>query len=133
MGTVDREKRIDNSPPIKTGSYRDLIVWQKSVQLCTNVYALTKKYPKEELFGLTSQTRRATVSIPANIAEGYGRDGKKEFAHFLTISQGSLTELETLLTISKNLSYCTSEDCSTIDKLANEVGRMLYSLRETLR
>ena len=132
MGTVNSEQRIDNSPPKKTGSYRDLVVWQKSIDLCTTTYALTKKYPRDELFALTSQTRRAAVSIPANIAEGYGRNTKKEFAHFLSISQGSLTELETLLTIAKNLSYCTSEDCSTIDKLANEVGRMLYSLRETL-
>lgn len=116
----------------KAHSYRDLLVWQKSVELCTLVYSLTKKYPKEELFALTSQTRRASSSVPANIAEGYGRDSKKEFAHFLRIAQGSLTELETLLTIAKNLSYCTGGDCSTIDALANEVGRMLYALRATL-
>jgi|SRR3989344_1127989 len=133
MGTVNREQRTENGPPKKTGSYRDLVVWQKAVELCTRVYALTKKYPKEELFALTSQIRRAATSVCANIAESYGRNSRKEFAHFLSISQGSLTELETLLTIAKNLSYCTPVDCSTIDKLANEVGRMLYSLRETLR
>ena len=114
-------------------SYRDLLVWQKSVELCTLIYALTKKYPKEELSALTSQTRRATVSIPANIAEGYGRHSKKESSHFLSIAQGSLTELETLLTIARNLSYCTPTDCSTIDALANEIGRMLYALRTTPR
>src|SRR3989344_8480047 len=118
---------------MKGESYRDLIVWQKSVELCTRVYALTKKYPKEELFALTSQIRRAATSVCANIAESYGRNSRKEFAHFLSISQGSLTELETLLTIAKNLSYCTPVDCSTIDMLTNEVSRMLYAFRTNLK
>jgi len=133
MGTANGKQQMASSEKKNGRSYRDLVVWQKSVELCTLVYALTKRYPKDELFALTSQTRRAVVSISANISEGYGRHSKKEFSHFLSIAQGSLTELETLLTIAKNLSYCTPTDCSTIDALANEVGRMLYAFRTTLR
>ncbi|MBI2610647.1 four helix bundle protein [Candidatus Kaiserbacteria bacterium] len=114
-------------------SYRKLLVWQKAVELSLGVYTLTKKFPKDELFALTSQMRRAGVSVAANIAEGYGRNTPKEFANFLRISHGSLTELETLLTIAKELSYCTEKDCSTIEMQLDETGRMLYALRAKLR
>lgn len=117
----------------KIHSYKELLVWQKAIQLVVNVYALTKRFPKNEQFALTSQTRRAVVSIPANIAEGYGRNSKNEFSHFLSISHGSLTELETHLLIARQLAYCTDKDCSTIEKQLDEIGRMLYSLRSTLR
>jgi len=117
----------------KTGkSYRELLVWQKAIVASSEVYKLTKNFPKDEQFALTSQIRRAVVSIAANIAEGYRRDGRKEFAHFLRIAHGSLTELETLITISQEVAYCRAEDCSTIEKQLDEIGRMLYSLRVKL-
>jgi four helix bundle protein len=114
-------------------SYRDLTVWQKAVKLSVDVYELTNAFPRDEQFALTSQVRRAAVSIPANIAEGYGRNGQKEFANFLRIAQGSLTELETLLTIAKQLSYCPENNYSTIEEQPREIGRMLYGLRTKLR
>jgi four helix bundle protein len=113
-------------------SYRNLLVWQKAIDISQAVYTLTKSFPRDEQFALTSQMRRAAVSIAANIAEGYGRNGNKEFASFLRISHGSLTELETLLTIAKKLSYCDEKACSTIEEQLDETGRMLYALRAKL-
>lgn len=113
-------------------SYKDLLVWQKAVQLSLDVYTLIKRFPTNEQFALISQMRRAAVSIAANIAEGYGRDGDKEFANFLRISHGSLTELETQVTIAEGLSYCSEKDCSTITQQLDETGRMLYALRAKL-
>lgn len=113
----------------KNTSYRDLRVWQKAVAVAADVYNLTDQFPKSEQFALTSQIRRAVVSIAANIAEGYGRDGSKEFAHFLRIAHGSLTETETLLVIAQNVSYCTQAECSTIEIQLDELGGMLYILR----
>jgi four helix bundle protein len=88
-----------NSPP-PISSYRDLEVWQFSMQLAKEIYSITREFPKEELYGLTSQNRRASVSVPANIAEGYGRDNAGDYARFLQIAQGSLKEVETLLLLS---------------------------------
>ena len=88
---------------IKT--YRDLLVWQKAMALVTDTYALTKKYPKDELFGLCSQTRRSAVSVPSNIAEGYGRRSTQDYLRFLNVSLGSLYELQTQLEIAGNLGY----------------------------
>jgi len=90
---------------LNQNSYKNLIVWQKSVELAVEVYELTDRFPKSEIFGLTSQMRRAAVSIPSNIAEGRRRLTQKEFIHFLTISYGSGAELETQLEISKKLSF----------------------------
>ena len=89
----------------KIESYKDLIVWQKGIDLVKNVYTITKSFPKEEMFGLTNQMRRASVSIPANIAEGWGRNSTKNYIQFVRISRGSLFELETLLVIAKNQNY----------------------------
>ncbi len=114
-------------------SYKNLVVWQKAVQLSVEIYTLTKKFPRDEQFALTSQMRRAGVSIPSNIAEGYGRNGRKEFGSFLRISHGSLTELETQLIIANKLSYCSEKECSTIERQMDEIGRMLYALRASLR
>ena len=114
-------------------SFKDLIVWQKSIALVTEVYRLTKKFPSEERFSLTSQIRRAAASIPANIAEGNGRGTRKDYAHFLHIAHGSAAELETLLTIAQNLQYCNKNECSTIEGRLGEIGRMLRSLRTKLR
>ena len=78
-------------------SYRELVVWQKAFQLCTHVYGLTKRFPPEERYGLTAQIRRAAVSIPSNIAEGYSRNTKRDYLHFLWMANGSLAEIETQL------------------------------------
>lgn len=91
-------------------THKDLRVWQQSIDLVTSVYLLTKNYPKEELFGLVSQMRRAVVSIPSNIAEGYARGTDKEKLHFLRISSGSMSELETQVMVSHNLGYMNLEE-----------------------
>ena len=94
----------------KINSYKDLIVWQKSIALVTEIYKLTKTFPAEEKFGIVNQLNRAVVSIPANIAEGWGRESSKNYLQFLRISRGSLMETETLLVISKNLNYIDDEN-----------------------
>ncbi len=109
-------------------SHKDLIVWQKSYELSLLVYAITKEFPKEEVFGLTSQMRRAAVSIPSNIAEGNIRFGKKENAQFLKIAYGSAAELETQLSISKDLGYVIEKDYTTAVSLLSEVMKILYTL-----
>src|SRR3954451_22493418 len=90
-------------------TYRDLLVWQKGMQLVTSVYQAVKMFPRDEVYGLTSQLRRCAVSIPSNIAEGHSRSTRKEFLRFLEISLGSLFELQTQLEIAKNLSYLAGE------------------------
>ena len=87
------------------GTYKDLIVWQKSMLLARRVYEITSRFPVDEKFGLVSQTRRCVVSIPSNIAEGYGREGEKEHSHFLFISLGSSNELETQIILSHDFQY----------------------------
>ena len=91
-------------------THKDLLVWKKSIELVTEVYALTKSFPEEEKFGLTNQLRRAAVSIPSNIAEGAARNSKKEFVRFLSIALGSSAELQTQLLISKNLEYLSEQN-----------------------
>lgn len=97
------------------------------------VYSLTKRFPASERFGLCSQMQRAAVSIAANIAEGHGRRTRNDYAHFLDMANGSIAELETLLTIAKKLALCPAEQYSTIEKQLSEVGKMLGSLRTKLR
>ena len=111
-------------------SYKDLIVWQKSIALVSDVYSFTKSFPAEEKFGLTSQIRRAAVSIPSNIGEGYGRATTKYYIQFLRISRGSLFELETQLLIAKNLKFITNSE--TIDNSITEISKMLNSLIKKL-
>ncbi|MBT3538730.1 four helix bundle protein [Candidatus Parcubacteria bacterium] len=113
-------------------TYKDLIVWQKSINLIKEVYLLTSTFPNEEKFGLVSQMRRCSVSIASNIAEGYARKNKKENAQFVNISFGSATELETQIIISKQLEFITTNQCSKLDSLLDEVLRMLYRYRESL-
>jgi four helix bundle protein len=109
-------------------SFKDLIIWQKGMELVSDIYALTKSFPKEELYGLTSQIRRAAISIPTNIAEGWGRGTTKNYIQFLEIARGSLYELNTLIIISYNLNYIIQENCGTIEAKINEIGRMLNAL-----
>lgn len=117
----------------KIRSYKDLVVWQKAIEIVSEVYAITKSFPSEERFGLSSQMQRAAVSIAANIAEGHGRGTRIDYAHFLDMANGSVAELETLLTVTRKLSYCAEERCSKIEGQLHEVGKMLGSLRTKLR
>ena len=114
-------------------SYKDLIVWQKGMTLAEQVYLITAGYPKSELYSLTDQMRRAAVSIVSNIAEGKGRESKQEYLHFLAISQGSLTELETQILLSIRLRYLSEIDAETPLSLCDEIGRMLNTMRTKLK
>ena len=113
-------------------SYRDLSVWQKSMDLVEEVYSLVKKLPHEEQFALSSQIRRAVVSIPSNIAEGYGRKSKKEYIRFLQIARGSKYEVETQLLICSRLGYLQKTDLSKSLDLCDEIGKMLNTLIKKL-
>lgn len=109
-------------------SYRDLIVWQKSMTLVTEIYTATKSFPSEELYGLTSQIRRSAVSIPSNIAEGYGRNSTGDYKRFLQIAAGSVFELQTQIEIAVNLKYITIEIFNPLFNAAKEIELMLLTL-----
>ena len=109
-------------------SYRDLIVWQKSMSLVVEIYKVTKLYPQSELYGLISQTRRSAISIPSNIAEGRRRGSKKDFIHFLIIAYASGAELETQVEIAKRLEFGKAQDFKAVDDLLDEVMRILNIL-----
>ncbi|WP_366893731.1 four helix bundle protein [uncultured Aquimarina sp.] len=108
-------------------TYRDLKIWQKSMVSVNNIYLETTKFPKEEIYGLTSQIRRASVSIPSNIAEGYGRESKKEYIRFLNISISSLFEVQTQLEIGKNLSFLKENNFNSLYEDTREIECMLSS------
>ena len=114
-------------------NYRDLVAWQKSIDLVEEVYAITRTFPKEELYGLTSQVRRAAISIPSNIAEGEGRTSKKEFIQFLSIAYGSLREVETQVLISNRLKYIDKKQCNKIIDSCSEIGKIINGLRKSLQ
>ena len=113
-------------------NYRELIVWQKAMGLVKLVYGFTKKFPKEELFGLTLQIRKAVVSVPSNIAEGQGRSSTKDFLRHLAIAYGSLMETETQIIISEMQGYITVEQSSEGMLMSAEVGRLLNGLVNSL-
>lgn len=114
-------------------TFRDLLIWQKSMTLITNIYQSTNHFPKEEIFGLTSQIRRSAVSIPSNIAEGFGRESKQDFLRFLNISIGSLFELQTQLEIAKNINYLNENEFNNIFENSREIERMLVSFIKKLK
>ena len=114
-------------------SYQDLIVWQKSMDLVVVCYRIAQSFPKEEIFGLTSQLKRSVVSIPANIAEGHGRLTRGEYINFLGIAQGSLRETETHLLIAKRLNFTRDEQLQPAISLIEEIGKMLTNLILKLR
>jgi len=113
-------------------NYRDLIVWQKSIEMVRKVYLLTRSFPREETYGLTQQIRRAAVSVPANIAEGHSRNGRKEFILFLGIAKGSLSEVQTHLVISEKLGFSSEERVNQIQKDSIEITKLLNSLLNSL-
>lgn len=112
----------------KIRSYKDLIVWQKSMLLVEKLYLLTKTFPKEETFNLISQIRRCAVSIPSNIAEGKGRGTKKDYRQFLLISYGSASELETQIIIAYKLGYLNEKEYQEIAKSIDEISRILMTI-----
>lgn len=114
-------------------SYRDLEVWQKAMNLVVECYRSTEQFPKSEMYGLTSQLRRAAVSIPANIAEGQGRQHLGEFIQFLAIANGSLTELETHIQIAQRLEYLENNVAKQLLLQTDEVARMLKGLSKSLK
>jgi len=109
-------------------TYRDLIVWQKSMALVTEIYRLTKAFPKEEVYGLTSQIRRAAISIPSNICEGYARNSDGDFARFLRIACGSLYEFQTQVEVARNLEYLGDDEFQKVSGSSLEIEKMLSSL-----
>jgi len=113
-------------------SYRDLIVWQKSIELVLEVYFLTEKFPKEEIYGLVSQMRRSAISIPSNIAEGRFRGTKKDFMQFLRVAYGSGAELETQIEISKRLPETKKINYSKAENLLAEIMKMLNTMIRNL-
>ncbi|RED44931.1 four helix bundle protein [Seonamhaeicola aphaedonensis] len=113
-------------------SYRDLIVWQKSIDLVTLVYKLVKQFPEDEKYSLISQLKRSSISIPSNIAEGYGRKYTNDYARFLQISRGSLFEMQTQLQIAVNLEFIDKDDLIDVVNLSVEIEKMLNVLIKKL-
>ena len=116
----------------KITSFQDLEIWEKGIALVENIYLLTKTFPKEETYGLTSQIRRCSVSIPSNIAEGFSRGHKNEYKQFLYISMGSCSELITQLTISARIGYISNDTASRLIKEAEQISKMTMSLAKKL-
>jgi four helix bundle protein len=114
-------------------SYRDLLVWQKAIELAVESYRFTEGFPKSELYGLTSQLRRASVSVPSNIAEGYGRGSRKEYLQFLFVAQGSLKELETQIILAQKLSFAPEMAVEDLLLQLETVGKMLGGLIRSLK
>ena len=108
--------------------YRDLDVWRKGIDLCEEVYAACKSLPDDEKYGLISQMRRSAISVPANIAEGYGRNSKKEFTYFLRVATGSLHELETHIILAERFRYLGRDETTELLDAAEEIGKMLFGL-----
>ena len=109
-------------------SYRDLMVWQKSIRLVKDVYQITRSFPKEELFSIVSQMKKSAVSIPSNIAEGYGRNSRSDYIRFLKIAVGSLYELQTQMEISKELHFISEKDLAQTLAIGVEIEKMLVVL-----
>ena len=114
-------------------NYKELDVWKRSVAFTTEVYRLTARFPETERFGLSSQIRRAAISVPANIAEGWGRGSTREYVQFLTVARGSLMELETHLIVGCNLTFLTQDELRMASKAIEETGKMLNGLIGALK
>lgn len=113
-------------------SYRDLHAWQRAMDFVTVVYQATAKFPRDEIYGLTSQLRRSAVSVPSNIAEGHGRQSTRDFINFLSIAYGSLNEAQTQIVIAHRLSYLTADEAQSLESLSQEVGRLINGLSRSL-
>jgi four helix bundle protein len=117
---------------MKVKNYKELIAWQRAMDLVEEVYRVTREFPREEVYALTGQLRRAVVSIPSNVAEGQGRRSTKEFVHHLSISYGSLREVETQLLIAQRLRYLSEAKAERVMEIAAEEGRLLNGLMNSL-
>ncbi len=113
--------------------YRDLIVWQKAMDLVETIYQTTRGFPREEIYGLTSQIRRAAVSIPSNIAEGNGRNTTRDYVHFLGMVYGSVKEVETQVLIAERLQYINSDDSNRLVHMTTEIARLISGLAASLK
>jgi four helix bundle protein len=133
MGAVGIEEMTQPGRTVRVRSYRDLIVWQQAMTLAEEVYAATRPFPKEEIYGLTSQMRRASVSVPSHIAEGQARAGRGELLHFLGFARGSLAELGTQVTLAARLGYLPPNTEQSLDDRIAQVGRLLNALRKSLK
>ena len=119
--------------PVRSAkSYRELQVWQRSIQLSVSLYHLTRGFPREEIYGLTSQLRRAGVSVASNVAEGYGRGSKGEYRNFLGMARGSALEVQTQLVIARELGLGDPKLIAAAERLAEETGKMLWAMMEKL-
>ncbi len=125
------EAPVGTSSKIK--SHRDLVVWQKAIELVVNVYGATERFPKAEVYALTSQVRRAVTSIPANIAEGQGRRLSKEYLYFLSNARGSLWELDTHLEVATRVGFLDADQHAKLQNQMDEVGRMLNGLMRSIK
>ena len=117
----------------KIKTYRDLDIWKKGIEVVKEIYKLTERFPKHEIYGLSSQIQRAAVSIPSNIAEGYERHYRKEYVHFLRIAKGSLGELETYLLFSRDFKYISEEEFGGMEYKREELSKILHVLVESLK
>jgi len=113
-------------------SYRNLIAWQRALELSVTIYRLTGNFPREEVYGLTSQMRRAAVSIASNIAEGYGRGSRREYRQFLRIAYGSVLELQTQLAIANKLGFGESETMERTQAMSEELGKIIWAIQKKL-
>ncbi len=113
--------------------YKNLHIWIKAMELVNLIYELTKVFPKDEVFGLTNQIKKSAVSVPSNIAEGAGRNSNQQFIQFLSISNGSLLELETQLLIANNQNYISEEDLNKCLELIEDIQKMNYKLQSKLK
>jgi four helix bundle protein len=117
---------------VKEARYKKLVVWQKSDELAYQIYLKTKNFPREEIYGITSQLRRAVLSVPINIVEGYARHSKRELRYFLNIALGSLAEAEYLLDFCKRLNYLTEKSYQKLENLRKEVGNLLWKFYQSI-
>ena len=113
--------------------FKELIVWQKGMNLVKEIYGIARSFPDNELFGITSQMKRSAISIPSNIAEGCGRNTDKELNHFLNIANGSSFELETLVILSFDLGYLEQEEFNFLDSLLDEIQKMIYGFKQSIQ
>src|ERR1043165_8987316 len=119
--------------PMSSTSHRDLRVWQAAITIASDCYTTVKRFPREELFGLTSQIRRAAASVPANIAEGYGRYSKRETIRFLNIANGSLVELDTHLELARRAGYLPDTEVEALSARVRSLGAMIFAFKAALR
>jgi len=117
---------------MKISSYQDLKVWQMGMEVAAEVYGVTKGFPREEMFGLAAQLRRAAVSIPSNLAEGHARESTREYLHHISVAQGSAAEVETQLLLATRLGYLESAEPNTLLARVGEIRKMLFGLRNAL-